>query len=636
MMTPIGRNDRDARSEDIIAQNVENLKNLFPECVSEGKIDIAVLKQLIGTSLLPEEEKDEKYGLNWFGKRKARQIALTPSTGTLRPCKEDSVDWDTTKNLMIEGDNLEVLKILQKSYSSKVKLIFIDPPYNTGSDFIYNDDYFDNIRNYLDITGQTEEGAKIQANVETHGRFHTSWLNMVYPRLKIARNLLCRSGTIFITIDDNEVDNLKKVCSEIFGVENFLGCITWQKKYAPANDTVDFSATHDFILVYAKERTVGANGRYEAILNREARTTDMDKAYINPDHDQRGVWKPGDYTCNKSSDERPNLFYSILQPNTREEIYPNRSRVWAYSKDMHERNVADHRVWWGIDGTNKVPAYKRFLNEVEGVVAQTVWDWNDVGHNDEAKKELKSVFDDESSGFETPKPTRLIRRIIKLATTSSNGELILDFFAGSGTTAHAVYDQNSEDSGNRRCISIQLPEQTGNPTFPLISTITKERLRRAGKRIRQDNPMFNGDLGFRVFKLDSSNIRAWEPEWDTLEDVVKNSVDHIKDGRTEADILYELLLKLGLDLSVPIEEKKISEKKVYAIGAGTLIVCLDKKIARSHAEPLALGIVEWHKQLAPVGETTCVFLDSAFADDVAKTNLSAILQQHGLENVRSL
>jgi adenine-specific DNA-methyltransferase len=633
-MKKLTAEDAETRSPDVVAENVEQLKTIFPEAFTEGKVDFEVLKQLLGGAV---GEREEKYGLNWHGKRRARQLALTPSTGTLRPCPEESVDWDTTRNLMIEGDNLEVLKLLQKSYTGKVKLIYIDPPYNTGKDFVYPDDFRDNIKNYLELTGQTDgEGRKISSNTEASGRFHTDWLNMMYPRLKLARNLLRDDGVIFISIDDNEIENLRRISDEIFGEENFLGCVIWQKKYAPANDTIDFSTSHDYIAVYAKVRPTGASGTTIALLSREERSEKNNAPYKNPDNDLRGPWKAGDYKCNKSAEERPNLFYAIKHPVTGEDIWPLRSRVWAYSPDKHEQNVVENRVWWGPQGENKVPSYKRFLSEVEGIVAQTIWSWNEVGHNDEAKKEFQSLFANEIIVFQTPKPVRLLLRILSLATETNNEDIVLDFFAGSGTTGHAAFQQNLNDSGNRKFILVQFPELIEKSAVSTISELSKERLRRAGKKIREENPMFAGDLGFRVFKLASSNIRAWEPNREDLPTTLMDSIDHLKTDRTEQDILFELLLKLGLDLTIPIEQKSIAGKAVHNIGAGTLLVCLAAQIAAAEVEALAQGIVAWYKALAPAGETTVVFRDSAFADDVAKTNLTAILQQHGLENVRSL
>ena len=633
-MDPITADDPLAQSADIVAENIERLQELFPEAFTEGQIDFDVLKQLLGGAV---DEREEKYGLNWHGKRRARQLALTPSTGTLRPCPEESVDWDTTQNLMIEGDNLEVLKLLQKSYAGKVKLIYIDPPYNTGHDFVYPDDFQDNIRNYQMLTGQVDsDGRKMSSNTETSGRFHTDWLNMMYPRLCLARSLLADNGVIFISIDDGECDRLRLVCEDIFGGENFLGTVTWQKKYAPANDTIDFSASHDYVLVFAKRRPQNSTGRTVALLEREARTDEMDDAYQNKDDDPRGPWKSGDYTCNKSAEERPNLFYPITNPNTGEEVWPKRTRVWGYGPEQHAENVRDKRVWWGENGTNRVPAYKRFLSEVQGTVAQTIWTWDEVGHTDEAKKELLRLFDESGRAFETPKPTRLIRRMIRLAASGDDNPIVLDFFAGSGTTAHALWAQFVEDQIDRRLILVQLPHPTGRDDLPTISDLTKERLRRTGQAVKEENPLFAGDVGFRVFKLDASNIRVWEPDAGDLDGTLDKYLDHIRDDRSEQDVLYELLLKLGLDLCTPIEQQTIAGKTVHSIGAGTLIACLATKITRDDVEELAQGIITWHTEQAPSGETTVVFRDSAFADDVAKTNLTAILQQHGLANVRSL
>jgi adenine-specific DNA-methyltransferase len=641
-MIPINRTDNEARSADVIAQNIEVLKGLFPEAVSEGKLDLSVLKVLIGTALLPDEERDEKYGLNWFGKRKARQIALTPSTGTLRPCKEDSVDWDTTMNLMIEGDNLEVLKLLQKSYAGRVKLIYIDPPYNTGKDFVYPDNFQDNIKNYLELTGQIEGGSKMQANTEASGRFHTDWLNMMYPRIKLARNLLANDGVIFISIDDNEVSNLRKMGDEIFGEENFLANIVWQKKQSPQRDATYFSDMHDHIITYAKMARTTKADETGFLINLIERNEEQTGRYKNPDNDPRGDWASVDCTVNKTADERPNLFYPVVNPTTLEQVWPSKKRTWAFEKSKMEELLRDKRIWWGENGDN-FPRVKAFISEVQnGVVPSTIWLREDHGDNQESSREISDLFPDEYGIFDTPKPTRLIKKMLEIATRNpqmgktKEPEIVLDFFAGSGTTGHAVFSQNAKDGGERAFILVQLPEPTGRTDFPTLASVTAERLRRAGEKVRNENPLFKGDTGFKLFKLDTSNILPWEPEWGKLEEIVKKSVDHIKEGRSESDILYELLLKLGLDLAVPIEQKSIGTKRVYSIGAGTLIVCLDKKISRSDAEPLALGIVGWHKELAPVGETTCVFLDSGFADDVAKTNLSAILNQHGLANVRSL
>lgn len=632
--------DPETQSADLIAGNIAQLQSLFPEAFTEGKVDFEVLKQLLGEAV---DDREEKYGLNWHGKRRARQMALTPSTGTLRPCPEESVDWDTTQNLMIEGDNLEVLKLLQKSYAGKVKLIYIDPPYNTGKDFVYPDDFRDNIKNYLELTGQVEGGKKISSNTESSGRFHTDWLNMMYPRLRLSRNLLQENGVVFISIDDSEVSNLRKVCDEVFGEENFIANIIWQKKFARQNDAEYFSTMHDHVLCFAKSsRKADPDGW---LLNLLERNDEDNSAYSNPDNDPRGVWTSVVLSAKSGSDK---LIYTITTPSGRKCLPPD-GRYWGVNEDKFKTLVDDGRIWFGRDG-NGIPRLKTFLSEVQnGLRPNTMWFHEEVSHNQEARQSLKELFDGKGV-FDSPKPIRLIQRMLQISSADKDA-LCVDFFAGSGSTGHAVMAQNATDSANRRYILVQLPEpldpenkdqktasdfcdQIGKPRT--IAELTKERLRRAGRKIKNENPIFEGDTGFRVFKLDSSNIHAWEPNRDDLADTLLQHAEHLKTDRTEQDILFELLLKLGLNLTVPIEQKNISGKTVHSIGAGTLLTCLAPQISNDEAESLALGIVDWHKQLSPAGETQVVFRDSAFADDVGKTNLTAILQQNGLENVRSL
>lgn len=620
-MKKLTAHDPETQSADLIADNLQQLKALFPEACTEGKIDFEVLKQLLGGAV---EEREEKYGLNWHGKRRARQLALTPSTGTLRPCPEDSVDWDTTRNLMIEGDNLEVLKLLQKSYAGKVKLIYIDPPYNTGKDFVYPDDYRDNIRNYLELTGQVDGGRKISSNTEASGRFHTDWLNMMYPRLKLAKNLLRDDGVIFISIDDNEVENLRMMCNEFFGEENFIEQIIWKKRSTPPNDKV-IGANHDYILGFAKN--------IETLqLNLRERSQEQIERYKNPDNHPKGDWTSGDLMANvKGGRYVASLYFPIVNPNTGEEHYPSSNGNWRFSKDRIAELLENNEIYFGENGRGR-PKLKRFLAGVkDGVTYPTIWDF--VPLNTEGSSEMAQLLGN-MTAFENPKPCGLIEEIIKLGSTKNS--MIVDFFAGSGTTGHAIMVQNARDNGNRRFIVVQLPEPTERKDYLTIAEITKERIRRAAKKIKDENPLFAGDLGFRVFKLDSSNIRAWEPDRDNLPQSLLDATDHLKTDRSEQDILFELLLKLGLDLTIPIEQKTIAGKTVHSIGAGVLLVCLAPQIAAAEVEPLALGLVDWHQQLAPVGDSQLVFRDSAFADDVAKTNLTAILQQHGLDNVRSL
>ena len=625
-MEKIAAKDPEARSADIVAENLERLKALLPEAFTEGKVDFKTLRQLLGGAV---DDREEKYGLNWHGKRQARQLALTPSTGTLRPCPEDSVDWDTTQNLMIEGDNLEVLKLLQKSYAGKVKLIYIDPPYNTGKDFVYRDDYRDNIRNYLALTGQTDgEDRKLSSNTEASGRFHTDWLNMMYPRLKLARNLLRDDGVIFVSIDDNELHSLRTMTDEIFGPENFIATVIWHKMDSPKNSAVHFSEDHDYIIVFSRNTEIWRPNSLE-------RTEKMLARYKNLDSDSRGPWLLSDLAArNVYSEGR----YPITTKSGRVILGPPAGSYWRVSKAKFEELDRDNRIWWGESGDNR-PGIKRFLSEVrKGVVPQTYWPWKDVGSTRNAKQELSQIMGATSGEdlFVTPKPTKLLARMLQIGTDAATADIVLDFFAGSGSTGHAVLKANHKDSGNRRHILVQLTEPTGYPKYPTLAELTKERLRRAASKIKEETPAFAGDLGFRVFKLDTSNIRAWNPAPDDLKSALLDDLDHIQPGRTEQDILYELLLKLGLDLCVPIETRTVGGKPVHAVGAGALIVCLGEAIACADAEPLALGIADWRDELAPTGESAIIFRDSAFADDVTKTNLTAILEQRGLANVRSL
>jgi len=695
-MQKIIAQDPETASADIVAENVEQVKTLFPEAVVEGKIDFEVLKQLLGGVL---EEREEKYGLNWHGKRRARQMALTPSTGTLRPCPEESVDWATTQNLMIEGDNLEVLKLLQKSYAGKVKLIYIDPPYNTGKDFVYPDNFQDNIRNYLELTGQVEGGQKMTSNTEASGRFHTDWLNMMLPRLKNAKNMLRRDGVILISIDDQEVANLTMLCDEIFGSENFIARLVWEK--GRKNDAKLFSVGHEYLLVYAqslaylkenktkwREEKPGAREIWQKYLELRTQYDEDDKAIetdlqiwysqLPKSHpskkwsrykhiDKHGPWRDD----NISWPGGGGPIYDVVHPQTKKPCaVPERG--WVFSKLETMQQMIDLGVVEFRKDHREPPIRKSHIRPIEFEIEGT-FEPND----DDSESEIDNQEDDElatqvrgsyfykqsqvsvkymrkmfgSKIFDNPKDHEEIARLIDYTTGGDPSAIVLDFFAGSGTTGHSILELNARNGGQRRFILVQLPEplastqkgqkvaagfcdQLGKPRT--IAELTKERLRRAGKKIKNKNPLVHGDAGFRVFKLDSSNIRAWEPDRDNLEKTLFDSIEHIKPGRTEADLLYELLLKLGLDLCVPIKQRLIAGKTVHAIGGGVLLTCLAGQITRDEVEPLALGLVAWRKKLAPAGDSTCVFRDSAFADDVAKTNLDAILNQHGLSNVRSL
>lgn len=634
----------DGSSPNIIEKNIDLLRKLFPDAFTESsyegeprwKVDFDALRQILGEYT---EDQQERYGMNWNGKTSSRRIAQTPSTGTLRPCPEESVRWDTTQNLFIEGDNLEVLKLLQKSYHKKIKMIYIDPPYNTGKDYIYKDNYRNNIRNYKEITGQVDDtGRGLSSNPETSGRYHTDWLNMMYPRLKLARNLLRKDGVIFISIDDCEVANLRKLCDEILGEENFIANIVWHKKYTRANDARWFSDNHDHILCYARQKEV-------FVLRSLPRNAKQTAAYSNPDNHPKGPWKATPLHAKSGSDTDA---YTFSNGKTWK---PPIGTYRRYNdKSMREMEKNDE-IWFGKNG-QQTPQRKSFLSEVkQGVTPITIWQYKDVGHNHEANNELKDLC--LGGIFSNPKPTRLIRRMCVLSDTNNLDGIVLDFFAGSATCAHAVLAQNSEDYGDRRFIMVQLPEKCDEKSqayrsgYKNISEIGKERIRRAIEQIESVSvePAHEGldsksssrkspvgsDLGFRVFKLDASNIKPWDADFDNLEEALFDAVDNIKPDRRDADVLYELLIKYGLDLAVPIEEREIAGETVHVIGAGALVVCLADNISLEVVDGIAAIKEELEPEVMRV-----VFKDSGFADDVVKTNAVQILRQATIEDVKSL
>lgn len=651
-MKKITADDPESRSADIVAENIERLQALFPEAFTEGKVDFNVLRQLLSGEV---EDREEKYGLNWHGKCRARQIALTPSTGTLRPCLEDSVEWDKTQNIFIEGDNLEVLKLLQKSYSGQVKMIYIDPPYNTGKDFVYHDDFKDNIRNYLELTGQVDgDGQKISSNTEASGRFHTDWLMMMYPRLKLARNLLKEDGSIFISIDEKELHNLRFVCNDIFGDECFVAVITVLCNPKGRSQDKYFATNHEYVVVYSKNPLPKG---FFAIAKEEDQ---IEAEY--PEEDDGGKYRLLELR-NTHRDfgrhNRRNLFYKIYvneegeisleEIDDWEVVLPiwddGFEGCWTWERPKAERDI-ELLAAQKVKGKWKI--YRKSYASGADRMLKTILNEKSF-YTERGQKEFNALFNTRAKLFQSPKSHYLISQLLQTVTT--NSDIILDFFSGSGTTGHAVMGQNANNSEYRHFILVQLPEpldpankdqkaaaefcdSIGKPRN--IAELTKERLRRAGKKIKEESPMFSGDLGFRVFKLDTSNIRSWEPDREDISRTLLDSVEHLKGDRTEQDILFELLLKLGLDLTVPVEKKKIVGKTVYSIGAGILIVSLAEKIANKEVEPLALGIVKWRKEIDPASETQIVFRDNAFVDDVGKTNLIAILQQNGLSNVRSL
>ena len=636
-MEKITANHPDSQSADLVAQHIEQLSKLFPEVVKEGKVDFEALQDLLGNYTdIPEE----RFQLNWAGKAQARREAQKRSTGTLRPCPEESVNWDTTGNLYIEGENLEVLKLLQKSYYKKVKMIYIDPPYNTGKDFVYKDNYNDNLANYLEFSGQD---CTLGTNTESDGRYHSNWLNMMYSRLKLARNLLTDNGVVFISIDDNEVANLRRACDEIFGEDNFVAQIIWERSFSPVNLKKHFSEAHDYIICMAKNLS-------SLTCNGLRRNEDTDSRYSNPDNDPRGLWTSSDMTVGPVVEEK---VYEITTQSGKV-LSPPSGRCWLFTKERFNEMLEDNRIWFGKD-KNNVPRVKKFLTEVkEGITPVTLWKYTEVGHSQGAAQKLKNLFDGKDL-FDYPKPVELIKRCIEVY--SGMDSIILDFFSGSATTAHAVMQLNAEDGGNRKYIMVQLPELTPEDSearkagYKTIAKIGKERIRRAGKKIveelkakqAKEGTLFSEekkklDTGFKVFKLDSSNINTWDSSPSNLEGALYNSVQNIKSDRTELDLLYEILLKYGIDLVQPINEHVLVGKKVYEMGAGALIVCMADHIKPEVAETIA----QLWKEVKPtaVDEASkaaincrVVFKDNGFDDNNDKTNVLQILKQHGIDNV---
>ncbi|WP_303697664.1 site-specific DNA-methyltransferase [Brevundimonas naejangsanensis] len=625
--------DPATKSADIVAENVDALKALFPDVFKEGGIDFDVLRQLLGGAV---DEKDEKYGLNWHGKRKARQIALTPSTGTLLPRPDESVDWDTTQNLMIEGDNLEVLKLLQKSYNRKIKAIYIDPPYNTGRNLIYPNDYQDGVRAYLEVTGQIDGGNRLQSNPEAGGRFHTNWLTMIYPRLRLARNLLSSDGVLIVTIDDNEVSQLGVMLREVFEEGNFDHVCVPVVHNPRGVQGKNFSYVHEYAYFVFPAGT-------KAICDRKIEDEDVDWSHLR------------NWGSESERSDAKNCFYPIMVKDgvivgfgdvCPDEFHPKQTEVndgvsyvypidkagverkWRYARQSVEAIASMLRA----KKTNY--GYEIELGKTFGLY-RTIWNDKRYDANDNGTGLVGDLVP--NSPFTFPKSLWAVYDSILAATGNDPNAIVLDFFAGSGTTGHAVMELNKDTGGNRRFILVQLPEPVdGNKKFPTIFEVTKARVKAAGERISSENPSFDGDLGFRVFKLAQSNIVAWEPEPSDLEGTLLANAEHLVAGRTEQDVLYELLLKLGLDLCVPIEMQDIDGKAVHSIGGGALIVCLADGLTKETVETVASGIVAWRKALAPAVDTRVVFKDSGFADDVAKTNMAAILNQNGILDVRSL
>ena len=634
-------------SMDLVQENVKKLKEIFPEIFIEGRIDFDLLRQICsGGGVQNTESSKERYSLTWNGKSRARQIAQEVSTGTLRPAKDESKNWNDTENIYIEGDNLEVLKLLQKSYHGKIKMIYIDPPYNTGKDFVYKDNFRDNIENYKKVTEQvSEEGSKLTTNTDSDGRYHSNWLNMMYPRLKLARNLLTDDGAVFISIDDNEVTNLKKMCDEIFGEENFVANFIRRTINSGKQDSLTASSYHEYLLTYSKNIN-------EIKLNRrEKNEEDRQKLYPLKDEYENTRGRYYISQLDKGSIQySDSLNYMITAPDGTE-IWPgkgftDKTKVFRWSKE---------KVKWGIE--NDYIVFKKQLNGWKVYVKSyeyrdnndnyvspsnpyTTLDYvNKEFSNFNSSLELSKIFD-KNKIFDFPKPILFIENILKYSTNKNS--LILDFFSGSATTAHSVMQLNAEDGGNRKYIMVQLPEVCDESSeaykagYKNICEIGKERMRRAGEKIKLDEslPLENReklDIGFKVFKLDTSNIKEWDTNTEDLQQTLLDSMENIKSDRSSLDVLYEILLKYGLDLNIPIEENK----DFYSIGGGSLLVSLNKEIN----DEVINSICEEYKKLLEIDKefkTTVILRDNSFKNDVDKTNAIKKLEQVGINEIRSI
>lgn len=643
----------------------ERLAQICPDAFCDGDLQMDLLLEAMGKYHTTEDIKElvvdenERYEFRWSGKQKAKYESQKSSTGTLRPCPEESKNWDTTQNLYIEGDNLEVLKILKRAYAGKIKMIYIDPPYNTGKDFVYKDDYTDNLKNYLEQTGQlTAEGKAKSSNTAADGRFHTNWLNMMYPRLRLARELLSDDGVIFISIDDNEQANLKKLCDDVFGGDNFITNLIWEKKYTRANDATHFSDNHDFILVYC--RSVSDN-----IINKLPRSDEMNSAYKNPDKHPKGVWKST--PLHAKSGSNPNFSFTFKNGVT---FTPPKGTYSRYSAETLRTMDENNEIWFGTDG-KAIPSRKTFLCDLKnnGVTPVTIISYEEGGHNHESVEELKQLFNDNI--FSNPKPTKLIKLLCKLGI--NNDSTILDFFSGSATTAHAVIQLNAEDGGNRRFIMVQLPEATDQKSeaakagYKNICEIGKERIRRAGEKIIEDakkagKDVSNLDVGFKVFKLSESNMNKWHLELADLKDkndMEKAAIAALRDGKNtirrkeieaenakrkaaglapfdiELCVIYEWLLKYGVMPDCRITMAQIGGHKVYSVSGGAFMICLEHGLKRDWAQALVAyrdeclsGMDEatksdaWHVMVA----------DECFDDTRDMQNVAKTLHDNGLKD----
>ena len=660
-----------------VQENIEKIQSLFPDCVTETidertgelvrKVDFEKLRQNLSDVIISGRE--ERYQFTWPDKKKAILLANSPVNAALRPCREESVDFDNTQNLYIEGDNLDVLKCLKETYLHKVKMIYIDPPYNTGNDFVYEDDFAESSAEYLANSGQfDEQGNRLVTNTESNGRFHTDWLNMIYPRLKVARDLLTDDGVIFISIDDREADNLIKVCDEIFGEQCFVGNISWQKTYSPRNDSKGIPAEKECVIVYGKKQGW--------MPKKLPRTDDMDSKYKNPDNDIM-PWTSEDAFASDAKTHQ-GMVYAIQHPFTGEYIYPYNNGHWRYSqkdmfthmsgwceyelkelgdaekraeicgidksqvrqgvkaivlkKDLEESKAAAEKVlkrgqwpkfYFTKNGQGGIRR-KTYLEKVDGRMVTNLWPYSEVGHTDEAKKELKALFDGEIP-FDTPKPVRLIQRMVQISTDGD--DIVVDFFSGAASSAHSVMSQNTIDNGNRRFIMVQIPESVDNK-YGNLCEVGKERIRRTGKKIKEDSPLTTQDLdtGFRVLKLDSSNM---EDIYYTPKDISQANlfslVDNVKSDRTAEDLLFQVMLELGATLDSKIMTEVVAGKTIYNVADGYLVACFDKDVT----DEVVTTIAKMHPQYA-------VLRDTSMATDSTATNFEQLFKTYSPDTVTKI
>jgi len=629
-------------TQDIVDVNVGIIGKLFPNCLTErigenGRLEHAIdfdkLRVELSKGIV--EGQQERYQFTWPGKREAMRIANTPTNMTLRPDRESSVDFDNTGNLYIEGDNLEVLKILREDYLGKVKMIYIDPPYNTGNDFVYEDDFSQTSGEFRGKSGMFDEDGNMilqnyEVNSESNGRFHTDWLNMIYPRLKVARDLLTEDGVIFISIDDNEVENLRKVCDEVFGERNFIAQLIWERAYSPKNDARFISNSHDYVIMFAKNIDNYVIGRLD-------RTDEANARYQNPDNDPRGVWKPSDLSVKTYNAE---CDYPITTPTGRI-IEPPAGRCWRLSKKAFFERLQDNRIWFGSDG-NSVPCIKRFLTELkyDGMAPTSILFYKEVGHSQEGAKEVVSLFGDKGV-FDGPKPVRLLQRLITLANLK-NDSIVLDFFSGSATTAHALMKTNLEKGTDRKFILVQLPEKVSDKKkdqgYGTICEIGKERIRRAGKKIleelatkKAENGLFDKeseptrlDVGFRVLKLDTSNMQDvyYTPEDSSAATLFD---DNVKPDRTPEDLLFQVMLEYNLPLSAKIERKTIAGKEVFSVNDDYLIACFDENVNET-----VITEVAKRKPLY------FIMRDSSLSSDQVADNFEQIFNAYSKDTIRRI